>query len=80
MGCISYSLTYPYALTGIGPLWDTLFMSKRRRKTRGQPQVVRGWTDEERRAHTEQRLRATTIPNKRRIAARTACRNKAQWA
>jgi len=32
------------------------------------------WSDEERRAFAENKLRAQRIPNKKRLAARQACR------
>lgn len=36
------------------------------------------WTTEERQAFTTSKLRAQRIPNKKRVAAREACRRKAR--
>lgn len=36
----------------------------------------RKWTDEERKAFAETKLRAQRVPNKKRMAAREACRRK----
>lgn len=42
--------------------------------------VTNKWSDEDKRAFADGNvLRAKTIPNKKRIAARRACRDRGRW-
>jgi hypothetical protein len=44
--------------------------------------IVNRWSAEDKRAFSEQRLRAATMPNKKRVAGRKACRGRVHqdWA
>lgn len=43
--------------------------------------IAATWSDEDRQRFADRNiLRSSKIPNKRRIAARRACRDKARWS
>lgn len=43
--------------------------------------ITSTWSDADRQAFADRNiLRSSKVPNKRRIASRNACRNKAAWA
>jgi len=54
----------------------TITVSMMDRVTKKKRRIKRAWTDEERLLHTHQKLRATTIPNKKRVLSKQAARRK----
>jgi hypothetical protein len=53
-------------------------MSKKKKNNK--PKVIATWSSDDYQAFADRNiLRSTTIPNKRRLAGRNACRNKLAW-